>query len=71
MCNRALSCDDLATWLRSDLLANADAMIDLIDSGDIKIVTMLDQFTVVRAHNESSARFGREIRLPMMASASA
>jgi hypothetical protein len=70
MCKRppALSRADLAAWLNSDLLANVDAMIDLIASGDIVIVSLLDEFTVAAGH-DGPVRFGREITLPMMAPA--
>ncbi len=36
-------------------------------SGDVKIVTVLDQFTVIRGHYEPEIRFGRPDFVPTMA----
>lgn len=47
------SSGDLALWLRGgDLEANVGALVDLVTSGDIRIVTVLDEFTVERGHTE-------------------
>lgn len=62
------SSSDLALWLYSgDLEANAGALVDLVMSGDVKIVTVLDQFTVIRGHYEPEIRFGRPDFVPTMA----
>ena len=69
MCDRpALSPGDLALWLRDNLALNVDALTDLVLSGDVKIVSTLDEFTVMRGHYELEIRFGRPDFVPMMAS---
>ena len=63
MCDRpALSPGDLALWLRDNLALNVDALTDLVLSGDVKIVSTLDEFTVMRGHYESEIRI-RSARL--------
>jgi hypothetical protein len=70
MCNQpALSPSALSAWLEGDLNANVGAMVDLLNSGDLAIVSVGDLFTVVLAHEERTPRFGREVVPPTMAPA--
>jgi hypothetical protein len=48
---------ELSLWLRTAPAENASALDDLVTSGDLEIMTDVDQFTTRRSHNRELTRF--------------
>ena len=61
-----MTADTLALWLAVETDDRVDAMVDLVESGDLLIVSDGNHFALVPGHTDMATRF--EIGpLPMMA----
>ncbi len=59
----------LGLWLRVDATEHTDAMVGLIQSGDLLVVSGNDAFGLVRAHANAVSRFEAGPLPPMPAGA--